>query len=130
MPRTPIKDEPRSKNYRRRKVARGLKGTNQIADGLKVLDVESHGRGTGPRSGGGHRQPMATVGLVGVTPRTGGGTVVNDPARAIGQRIADALDPGKAPGKVRTFADMTDEERQALTQQYSAPTPNHGRSIK
>jgi hypothetical protein len=37
------------------------------------------------------------------------------PAYAIGQRISEALDPTRAPGKVRTMADMTPEELAALT---------------
>lgn len=41
-----------------------------------------------------------------------------DPARRIGAAIAEALDPVKAPGRVRTLADMTPEEREKIIAQY------------
>lgn len=39
----------------------------------------------------------------------------------IGERIRDALDPTKAPSKVRTLADMTPEERASLVAQLRPP---------
>lgn len=40
------------------------------------------------------------------------------PARALGGSIADALDPVKAPSKVRTLADMSPEERAEMARLY------------
>ena len=39
--------------------------------------------------------------------------------RYYGKRIQDALDPVKAPGKVRTLADMSPEERAAIEKRYA-----------
>lgn len=43
---------------------------------------------------------------------------VGDPARIIAKQISAALDPAKAPGKVRRLADMTPEERAELERLY------------
>jgi hypothetical protein len=40
---------------------------------------------------------------------------MHNPATQIANAIADSLDPTKAPGKVRTMADMTPEELALLT---------------
>lgn len=40
-------------------------------------------------------------------------------ARAYGRMISEALDPVRAPSKVRSFADMTPEEQAAMRAQYS-----------
>lgn len=35
--------------------------------------------------------------------------------------LADALDPERAPGPVKTLADMTPEERAAIEREYGCP---------
>ena len=46
----------------------------------------------------------------------------DNPAIAIGKAISDALDPIKAPSKVRCLADMTPEERDEMIRRYSKNT--------
>jgi hypothetical protein len=46
------------------------------------------------------------------------GTIPRDPSRVIGKQIRDALDPTKAPSKPKTFAEMTEAERQEMRKLY------------
>lgn len=84
-----------------RKLSVGLGG------GVRVLAMELI------RKRGKHRQKRyATVGVV---------SRLYTPEYNIAKKIRDALDPIKAPGKVKTLADMTLEERVALERQYGVP---------
>ena len=40
------------------------------------------------------------------------------PAQRLGEAITAALDPARAPGKVKTFAEMTPEEREEMRRLY------------
>ena len=60
--------------------------------------------------GSGKRERMAVV--------AGIGRFYN-PATTIAQALSDALDPAKAPGKVRTMAEMSPDEIEAIKQRYS-----------
>ena len=42
----------------------------------------------------------------------------NNPANTLARAISNALDPDKAPGKVRTLADMSEEERAEMQRLY------------
>lgn len=86
---------------RRRELAMGL-GT------IHILDVESRNRGTGKGN-----VKLATVGLL-----TGSRSF--NPAHKIARAITEALDPARAPGKIRTLADMSAEERMKLEREYGA----------
>lgn len=86
---------------RRRRFTVGL-GT------VHLLSVESRNHGTGKR-----HEKLATVGLL-----TGSRSF--DPARKIARAITEALDPTRAPSKVRTLADMDTEERAKLEREYRA----------
>ncbi len=51
--------------------------------------------------------------------------VTLDPAyqlRSIGRDIEEALDPTRAPGKVRTLAEMSPEERELVLARYKKPS--------
>lgn len=50
--------------------------------------------------------------------RRAGALIQRDPRYAIATSITEALDPGRAPGKVRTLADMTPEEREEMAKLY------------
>ena len=47
----------------------------------------------------------------------------------IREAIKDALDPAKAPGKVRTWKEMTTEERRRIEERHGIqpPTPKGGK---
>ena len=47
-----------------------------------------------------------------------GTTDLLDPARVLAFGIRDALDPSKAPSKLKTFADMTESERAEMRRLY------------
>lgn len=47
-----------------------------------------------------------------------------EPAYVIGRRIEWALDPTKAPGKVRSLNDMTPEERSRISAELGVPVPD------
>lgn len=50
-----------------------------------------------------------------------GSSLAVDPAsfaRFLGKQITDALDPTQAPSKVRSFKDMTPEERETMRRLY------------
>jgi hypothetical protein len=64
------------------------------------------------KSGGRGKMRMASVGVVSRGCHT--------PANHLAQAIGEALDPARAPGRVRTLADMGAEERAALERQYGA----------
>ena len=54
-----------------------------------------------------------------------GGTLFFNPQarfNAIARQLSDALDPVKAPGKIRSFADMSAAERGALRRLYESPS--------
>lgn len=51
------------------------------------------------------------------------------PAVQLGQAISEALDPARAPGKVRTLFDMTAEEKAAMEAQYDAKICPSDRSL-
>lgn len=40
------------------------------------------------------------------------------PGERLGEAITNALDPTRAPGKVKTFAEMTPEEREEMRRLY------------
>lgn len=66
---------------------------------------------------------LRPAGVVAVTDgsrgiRVGGVGHGYDPVENIARVIGDALDPTKASGKVRRWADMTEAERDALRKQY------------
>lgn len=46
------------------------------------------------------------------------GIIPRDPSRFIGKQIRDALDPTKAPSKPKTFAEMSDAEREEMCRLY------------
>ena len=46
------------------------------------------------------------------------GASLKNPAETIGRAIAEALDPVRAPGKVKSFADMTEAEREEMRRRY------------
>lgn len=50
------------------------------------------------------------------------------PAEVLGKAITEALDPSKAPGKVRTLSDMSSEEKAAIEKQYGAKIEASDRS--
>lgn len=55
---------------------------------------------------------------------TGNGGTVYDPhgaARALGKAIAEALDPARAPGPIRRWADMSAVEREEMRRLYAPP---------
>lgn len=51
----------------------------------------------------------------------GAGGMAQDPRWSAARRIAEALDPTTAPGRVRTLADMTPEERAKMLALYEKP---------
>lgn len=59
---------------------------------------------------------MATVGVL-----AKGGAGRYTPGFQIAKAIRDALDPVRAPGKVKTLADMSEEEKRELEKLYGVP---------
>lgn len=118
-----VPSSPERATRRRRKVSRDL--TPGAGPVVRVLDVEAVCEGTGKKHGGRFHQRMVTLGSLSIT-RGSSGTVTNDPSYAVASRISEALDPSKAPGKVRTLADMSEEEKEALAKEYGAPIKVRG----
>ena len=89
-------------------------GVGNSRRGLILLDVESSKQAQ--PDGAGHNTRLATLGTVGS---------FYSPTGRIGMAIAAALDPTRAPSKVKTFADMTDEEKEEMRRLYE-----HGSSSR
>lgn len=85
-------------------------------DTVSIVDVDESGagKGTGPKHSGG-RIHMATVAN---HLALSGMIASRSPAGGIAKAIRDALDPVKAPGKCKTFAEMTPEERDEMERLY------------
>jgi hypothetical protein len=89
---------PRKKlTPRRRLAAQARKYSTGIGDS-RATAMTFHGRSKGKVALG-----------------AGNGSKFYSPAESLARGIADALDPAKAPGKVKTF---TAEEREALAAKY------------
>ena len=111
----------KQKVYMQRKLAKSSKNKSTNGDeSVAIIDVETtkeaRARRGGARAkrGEGRHGRYATIGRIRSTYSN-----KDDPARAIGKAINDALDPVKAPSKVRTLADMTLEERAEMERLYS-----------
>jgi hypothetical protein len=89
-----------------------LRRNHVIGNTVKLVSFDARGEGTGPVNGNG-RKRMATIGSV-ASP----GSVDRSPALGISRAIRDALDPNKAPKKVETFAEMSDEKKAEMLQLY------------
>jgi hypothetical protein len=109
---------PMREAYARRRLAMGRRGK---PGGLRVAVPPGPGTRIGhiasvdmPGASRNTHQRMASVS----SNKVGG---FYSPTYDVARAISDALDPVKAPGKVRTLADMTPEERETLTKRYAKP---------
>lgn len=81
--------------------------------GVRIFDYETvdEARQRGERAC--RKKRLATVGRCRAP-----GARSHHPAIKIGEAIADALDPSKAPSKAETFADMPPEKRAKMLELY------------
>lgn len=117
-----MKVKPKTKRGRERArnwAKTGMAGRDSTAIGARVFKVEGRREGTGPQVGP-NRVRMVEVGF---RSRTSRGNI-NNPATTIANALAEAIDPTKQPGKVRTLETMTPEERAKLSAELGAPVPD------
>lgn len=101
----------RLSDVRRRGKARHIRAVDSISPTVVVVDIESPREGTGER-----RKRMATVAT---TLGDSSQKTSSSPAFGIAKAITEALDPNNAPRPVKSFATMTEAEREEMRRLYN-----------